>query len=65
VRRLQRSNDELQEQVDNLTLQVDHLQNRLVGSFSTYCNLQSMYVVTYYNDLEVGVGRDVYDVGRL
>ncbi|XP_025116090.1 coiled-coil domain-containing protein 102A-like isoform X2 [Pomacea canaliculata] len=28
-RRLQRTNDELQEQVDNLTVQVDHLENRL------------------------------------
>ncbi|XP_064610636.1 coiled-coil domain-containing protein 102A-like [Liolophura sinensis] len=29
VRKLQRSNDELQEQVDNLQLQVEHLQSRL------------------------------------
>ena len=40
VRRLQRSNDELQEQVDNLTLQVDHLQNR--SAMSDIC-MQDLY----------------------
>ena len=28
VRKVQRSNDELQEQVENLTLQLEHLQSR-------------------------------------
>ena len=30
VRKVQRSNDELQEQVENLTLQLEHLQSRWV-----------------------------------
>lgn len=30
MRRLQRTNEELQQQVDNLAVQVHHMQNRLV-----------------------------------
>ena len=32
VRKVQRSNDELQEQVENLTLQLEHLQSRYVDN---------------------------------
>ena len=44
VRKVQRSNDELQEQVENLTLQLEHLQSRYVDN-------RLLFTITYMSSI--------------
>ena len=57
VRKVQRSNDELQEQVENLTLQLEHLQSRYVDtciSISVFPYLCSI-IVRYAENFDLRI----------
>lgn len=57
IRRLQRTNDELQEQVDNFQVQLQHLHTRLVSSnYKAIRSLVNLFRLSFNSFINVGVG---------